>query len=1176
MEEPVQPLTVLKARIALLATAIGGPDYSSNIDPPPYQLGDDCLACLKDLKRWFRLVDDKQKRWDVAIAVAEYHILTDDLLPILIDWENKSYLAGKLAKGKGDVSAYFKNKSYYDKIALNCLQLMVLMTWPLILTDQSTPNQINYYSELKKYQLIYKKAILSAENGKVIKAAVRIAHDVMKIERLERTARDNLILKLVLNFIRNILAIEPGELTVTAKKNISSKGINSIDTLPPNVTLDDISLNSVISSFQKNKVFPFLLTLGSSINKEFDQDFINIPLLEVMFFLTKDVNHKVLFPQLANMDSRSVTVDRPVSRTGHELSELLNKENQLKKKVVMNTSARHSRFGAMLSIQTYDKGRLTITGGQNLLDNSKALQKLDDSKRSKGRMVRVRDERDGESLPSNLLNAHNQNFTYLSESTIHILKKYIENFIDSSFNLSLRSITSHFTTEQDKMLSLEQIEYLLFFAWFIRYQILRNKYDETADLLLVSESLKETTFILVSSLLRSSYDTKNWIVVHAAMIAFNELLRLVNQMRDFDDNEDIEYILGRLFSDERIQLLSNLPRVASTHSYAFMRSSIELTHTVLKILEMYNGDNSLVIESKSRKRRQQKVSKEDYERLVNEEGLDPDEALEVLQPSSRVIEVNFKRVQSSFFNRNTIDLYINLLKRYNELEYDHLKLIISFFYRVFVEAKEEMLFYRLDFIILLRDILGPDGMSRNSKGRKHLNEFAKYFLSKLKTKLKSSPAWYVGVLFPPLNDGIIGYYQKYGEHKSTKESNYYAVEPSDFHHIDDQEMMSESILLDIKLGILVSTLIDDGLQNLVEAIRDNLRHVIDVFTSHLQIIGDESNGTPNNEIFDMGDREDVNPLVYNRDFRALAKLIGYTIPKIKTDICFMIGTNSFSHLIKCEESITKYLNIPFETPNGKPSSSYLKRRNETDSIFSDGWNANEEYDLNDGTIIPDDEIDDGDYFRDLDNSKGSKSKRDEEAKGIAKKKKRRREISRKMSKKSGVRLPNSSDPEAQKTTEKLKAFSKEYISDSEDEDDNVMNPIFFENELYMRWLLDKYNGQLPNEKFLAFGKFANERMENNGEVKSDFTALFDGPIPKIDTLELNQDSSKGPDKTLLSLSTVNLSELESEDEMDNNTSVKKVATIEETQNKEELGEEEEDDDDDDDENVVIKKRKSVV
>ena len=52
-------LQILKARIALLSTAIGGPDHTSEVDPPPYKIGDDCLACLKDLKRWFKLVDDK-------------------------------------------------------------------------------------------------------------------------------------------------------------------------------------------------------------------------------------------------------------------------------------------------------------------------------------------------------------------------------------------------------------------------------------------------------------------------------------------------------------------------------------------------------------------------------------------------------------------------------------------------------------------------------------------------------------------------------------------------------------------------------------------------------------------------------------------------------------------------------------------------------------------------------------------------------------------------------------------------------------------------------------------------------------------------------------------------------------------------------------------------------------
>ncbi|KAI8385416.1 Topoisomerase 1-associated factor 1 [Nakaseomyces glabratus] len=1126
MSDTESPLTVLKARIALLATAIGGPDYTSQIDPPPYQIGDDCLACLKDLKRWFRLVDDNQRRWDVAMAVAEYKILTDDLLPILIDWENKCYLATKLSKGNSDISAHFKNKQYYDKIALNCLQLMVLMTWPLILTEQSSTNQINLYSELKKHQLTYKKAILSVENGKVLKAAIRIAIDVIKLDRLARTPRDNMVLKMVLNFIRNILAIEPGELTITARKNIASKGINSVDTLPPNVTQDDISQSTVISCFKKNKVFPFLLTLGSSMTKEFDQDFINIPLMEVMFFLTKDISQDSLLFKSGELDTAQS--ENHLSKAGQELNDLLQKESQLKKKVIMNTSTRHSRFGAMLSIQTLDQKRLTVSGSQNLLDNSKALQKIDDSKKSKGRRPMIRNETDNESLPTNLLNVHKKSGTYLPLTISKYLNDFINDFIDSSFNYLLKSVTNYFVTEEDKIISLEKIEYLLFFAWFNKYQILRCQVDKDADIMMISESIKETTFILVSSLLRSSYDSKAWAVVHSSMLAFNELLKLVNNLKKFEDNEDIEYVLSRLFSDERIQLLSNLPRIASTHSLSFMKTSIELTHTVLKILEMYSGDNSLVVESKRRAKKMKSISKEDYERLVNEEGYDPDEAIEILNPGHKTIVINFKRVQSSFFHRNTIDLYINTLKRFNELEYSHIKMIISFLYRLFVENNEETLFYRLDFIILLKDMLKQDGLPRTSKARTHINDFAKYYLSRLKRKLKSSPAWHVGILFPPLNDGVVGYFQKYGEHKMTKESEIYAVQPSQFIPFEQQEMMSENMILDMQIGVLVSTLIDEGSQNLVELVRENVQHLIAVFTSHLEVAG-ENEIMPNNEAFILKEEYDVNPLHYNRHIRALLQLVGFEIPILKSDPCFYRGTTEFSRLVKCEESITKYLNIPFETPNGLPSSSYLKQQSEkNNSLESDGWKGNEDYDYTDPNIVPDNEVDDNDYFKDLD--KSTNIRKEKRTVGIASKKTQSKNKTSRNRKKASFRLPNAIEGKDKQPQENLEVFSKEYISDSDEDDEEILNPVFFENEMYMRWLLDKYNGQLPNDKFLSFGRFVNERLSNNGKVVSDFTSLFDGPVPPIDALPLEGITRKGPDKTLLTLSRVEINESNQDNE----------------------------------------------
>ena len=51
-----------------------------------YMLGDDALACLKDLRRWLRLYDDKSNRLDVSTSLAKANLVTGDLLEILSLW----------------------------------------------------------------------------------------------------------------------------------------------------------------------------------------------------------------------------------------------------------------------------------------------------------------------------------------------------------------------------------------------------------------------------------------------------------------------------------------------------------------------------------------------------------------------------------------------------------------------------------------------------------------------------------------------------------------------------------------------------------------------------------------------------------------------------------------------------------------------------------------------------------------------------------------------------------------------------------------------------------------------------------------------------------------------------------------------------------------------------------
>ena len=51
-----------------------------------YVLGDDALACLKDIKRWLKLFDEKTHTLDVARCLAEANLVKGDLLEILAAW----------------------------------------------------------------------------------------------------------------------------------------------------------------------------------------------------------------------------------------------------------------------------------------------------------------------------------------------------------------------------------------------------------------------------------------------------------------------------------------------------------------------------------------------------------------------------------------------------------------------------------------------------------------------------------------------------------------------------------------------------------------------------------------------------------------------------------------------------------------------------------------------------------------------------------------------------------------------------------------------------------------------------------------------------------------------------------------------------------------------------------
>ena len=72
-------------------------------------LGDDALACLRDIKKWLKLYDEKLNRLDVSRCLGEANLVNGDLIPILTLW----YEHGQ-------------NSKYMSRIALACCKAFSL------------------------------------------------------------------------------------------------------------------------------------------------------------------------------------------------------------------------------------------------------------------------------------------------------------------------------------------------------------------------------------------------------------------------------------------------------------------------------------------------------------------------------------------------------------------------------------------------------------------------------------------------------------------------------------------------------------------------------------------------------------------------------------------------------------------------------------------------------------------------------------------------------------------------------------------------------------------------------------------------------------------------------------------------------------------------------------------
>ncbi|KAJ5935633.1 hypothetical protein N7466_005180 [Penicillium verhagenii] len=764
----------VRGHVYSLVTALGG---FNGEDADRYVLGDDALACLRDIKRWLKLHDEKNNRMDVARCLGEANVVNGDLLPILSLW----WTSGQKSK-------------HMSRIALACLELLVPLTWPVEFHSQMTVNHHRHTPYIQQAQVQYKRGVLKHGGSNILRTVIRIAIPSMALPRTEREVRDEGILKLMLYFLRNITIISPNA-------RLAADGEE-----------EETSRSATIDAFQEQDAFALFLTMCSNVGDDFNlQDVI---LLEILFHLVKGVNVEKLF-----MDE-----EQKMAKGANELGDLLRKEGKVKREYTRNAPTRHGRFGTMIWVKRDDSKVSTVSGQSILRDDQTTFQKMDQSKKwDKPQPRRKQDDV-----------SQNNNFNmpaHLSSSASKHLRTFVEEFLDSGFNPLFTHVRKAIEREAERVLEINSRQFFYTVGWFLEAERTRRtrqlkkhaksgkkaKAIEPDSYGLVAGVLNQETFVSLNRAMQNSLDNKEWEDLTAQMRCFTQVLLTVQEMAVSpieDDQEVAENIQNRIFYEETThERVIAIMRGYKDQGFGYLDAATELTHVFLRMLERYSKENAdMQVRSRQRARRSKKKAAQangqddaaDNEEAQNSE----DEDLAEVNLAVKERAFDFKRFAAKFCNQKCVDTFVAFTGFYRELSSEQLKRAHRYFYRIAFKQEMTVLLFRLDIIKLFHGMIkGPGGIDSSDPVFKEWEELVRQLIRRLIKKIDQRPAMITELLFSKMS--ATSFYLEFGHEKQTIASTRRA--PADLEFTSKETTTTEA-----KLGIVAGALALDGRADLAK------------------------------------------------------------------------------------------------------------------------------------------------------------------------------------------------------------------------------------------------------------------------------------------------------------------------------------------------------------------------
>ncbi|XP_009388052.2 uncharacterized protein LOC103974877 [Musa acuminata AAA Group] len=565
--------------LSIICAGIGYADEDENGAIIGYAKGEYCLDNLKDLQRFLRRDDPRQR--GVFKQICKWNTVSRNLVPLI---------------------------EYYQSdrnLVINAVKILVFLTMPIDPSSDGIAQQIEYLWDLKA-------ALTRPVTIAVIVCLLEDPLDHLECKTF--TDDDWKLVQLVLTLFRNVLAIQ--DITLQQKSSGSSTQF---------FCLTDRFLELMFQEY----VLDLILILTQHVDGcsgYLQQD--NLLLLETFYYIFLGREPELI----AKVSKRSSKVKEDITTTVDSLRTIMDEEEEKRRIIRLRNLERHSQFSGTFT-------RLGVDGSKTLFKRNPTSASENGMVRvhnvQRGPLKRIAWDHDN--LPPAKENITELLYEFLNQflsGGYNVLMQSIHDDISKECQSIQKTDVMMFFGVAKFVLAFQHQKILISKEPNMEEPISDPSHeDEFVNNLSfhgnicgpVAETINEAMFNLVISKWLQAFDslkeTNDYKSLSAAGSLFKNMIRMLDLVlrmlpEDSKETQTARVLLYKLFYDQTDQglthFLQNMFRSFNTHKQpkSDLADLLEIMHVVLRLMEKLQARGTLRVARKSRKGRKKKTNTE--------------------------------------------------------------------------------------------------------------------------------------------------------------------------------------------------------------------------------------------------------------------------------------------------------------------------------------------------------------------------------------------------------------------------------------------------------------------------------------------------------------------------------------------------------------------------------------